>query len=414
MFGDDGKLLPGLLPGFWRGISFHVPDASTAAGRRIAEQLFPGVDLPAYDDFGVAPAVISIEGLIVGDDYVAKGAALLAAMEMPGPSTLVHPWLGPMTVILEEPGQVFFSDRELRVTRFSLQVKRLPVGGLARLGGSLAALTAAVTSTGAAIGRLASAQERRTLSAARQRSVNRATRIFRSAASRLAPAAGARRSLPRLLAAIPATAPTGAGAFDAMASAAVAVLAAPPLVPAVSPAAGAVIEAAPQPLALMTLALDLAAMLSPDIADAPSPPDAALMAVACTRAISAAAAQSIYASYESRREALAFRGRAVSAIGDAAAALETMSASAFAGETGDLRRELAALQAAIAADINERIGRLPDVLVLRPDMPVEAWQVAHHLFGDDPAAVEPAFRDIVRRNRPRHPAHMDGPVEVLK
>lgn len=365
----------------------------------------------------MAPAVVSIEGLIVGDDYAAKGAALLAAMEMPGPSTLVHPWLGPMTVILEEPGQVFFSDRELRVTRFSLQVKRLPVGGLgglARLGGSLAALTAAVTSTGAAIGRLANAQERRTLSAARQRSVNRATRIFHSAASRLAPAAGARRSLPRLLAAIPATAPTGAGAFDAMVSAAVAVLAMPPLVPAVSPAAGAVIEAAPQPLALMTLAVDLATTLSAEIAEAPSAPDAALMAAACTRALAAAAGQSIYASYESRREALAFRGRAVAAIGDAAAALETMSASAFAGEAGDLRRELAALQAAIAADINERIGRLPDVLVLRPDMPVEAWQVAHHLFGDDPAAVEPAFRDIVRRNRPRHPAHMDGPVEVLK
>nr|WP_306766383.1 DNA circularization N-terminal domain-containing protein [Shinella pollutisoli] len=405
------------MPGFWRGVGFHVPDTSTAAGRRIAEQLFPGVDLPAYDDFGTAPAIVSIEGLIVGDDYAAKGAALIAAMEMPGPATLVHPWLGPMTVMLEEPGQVFFSDRELRVTRFSVQFKRLPLGGLGglgRLAGSLSALTAAVTSIGAVVGTLAAAHDRRTISAARQRSVNRATRIFRSAAAALAPPARARRALPRLLASIPTVAPTGAHGYDVMVSSAVAILAAPALTPAVSPAAGAAVEASPSPLALMTMALDLGEALTTQILLAPSPPDAVLLAAASVRALAAGAGQSIYASYESRREALSYRSRFGGAIGNVVAALETMSASAYAGETGSLRRELATLQAAIAADINERIGRLPDVLFIRPDMPVEAWQVAHHLFGDDPQSVEPAFRDIVRRNRPRHPAHMDGPVEVLR
>ena len=85
-----------------------------------------------------------------------------------------------------------------------------------------------------------------------------------------------------------------------------------------------------------------------------------------------------------------------------------------AATAGDMRRALVDLQNALAVDINERIGRLPDVLVLNPDAPVEAWQIAHHLFGDEPQKVEAAYRDIVRRNRPRHPAYMAGPIEVLK
>lgn len=426
MFGGDRDLLPGLLPGFWRGIRFHVPDASTAAGRRIVEQLFPGVDVPAYDDFGVAPAAISIEGVIVGDDYIAKAVALQAAMEMPGVSTLVHPWLGPMTVMLEEPGQVFFSDRELRVTRFSIQFKRMPLGGLGGFGGlggagglgrfasSLSTLTTAIASMSSSIGMMAPAHGKRTISATRQLSVNRAHRIFQITVAALTPPTGARRTVPRLKASIPAIAPTGAAAFDAMVSATVAILSAANPTPAVSPAAGSVVEPAPAPLALMMLGFDLGAALATEISDAPSTSDAVLLALASGRALTAAASQSVFATYESRREALVYRSRAVSATDRLAAALETMSGSSFAGETSGTRLALSDLKTAIAADINERIGRLPDVLVLRPEMPAEAWQIAHHLFGDDPQRVEPAFRDIVKRNRPRHPAFMEGPVEVLK
>lgn len=417
MFGGDHELLPGLLPGFWRGIRFHVPDASTAAGRRISEQLFPGVDLPTYDDFGVAPAVISIEGLIVGDSYIAQAAALQAAMETPGLSTLIHPWLGPMTVMLEEPGQVFFSDRELRVTRFSIQFKRMPIGGLSglgRLGGSLSALSTVISLVSTAIGAFSAAQQRRSISAAGQLAVTRSHRIVRTAVAALAAPAGARRTLPRLKASIPAIAPTGAVAFDAMITTGLAILSAADLTPAVSPAAGAVAEPAPSPLALMTMAFDLAKAFTIAVAEAPSQPDAALLAIASGRALVAGTTQSLYATYESRREALAYRLRANAAIDGAVLSLEGFTSSIHAGEASDVRRALVDLQNAIAVDINERIGRLPDVLVLNPDAPVDAWQVAHHLFGDTPDKVEAAYRDIVRRNRPRHPAHMEGPIEVLK
>lgn len=417
MFGGDGGLLPGLLPGFWRGIRFHVPDASTAAGRRITEQLFPGVDLPAYDDFGVAPAVISIEGLIVGDDYIAQAFALQAAMETPGLSTLVHPWLGPMTVMLEEPGQIYFSDRELRVTRFSVQFKRMPIGGLARIGSignSLSTLSIAIAALSSAIGAMTAAHDKRSISAARQLSVTRSHRIFRAAVSSLAAPLDARRTLPRLKATVPGDSPTGAIAFDDMVSKTVSILSAADLTPAVSPAAGATAEGAPSPLALMTMAFDLGAAMALAIAAAPSPSDAVLVAIAAGRALAAGASQSLYASYESRKEALAFRLRANTAIEKATSALEGFTSSIYAGEASDTRRALGDVQNAIAVDINERIGRLPDVLALQPDAPVDAWQIAHHLFGDQPERVEAAYRDIVRRNRPRHPGYMEGPIEVLK
>lgn len=417
MFGGDHDLLPGLLPGFWRGIRFHVPDASVAAGRRIAEQLFPGIDVPAYDDFGIAPAVISIEGLVVGDDYIAKAAALQVAMETPGLSTLIHPWLGPMTVMLEEPGQVYHSDRELRVTRFSVQFKRMPLtggSGLARLGGSLSALTTAITLVASAISTFSAAHEKQSISAAGQRAVTRSHRIFGSTVTALSAPAGARRTLPRLKASVPVTAPTGAIAFDAMISATVATLAVADLPPAVSPAAGSTVEAAPSSLALMTMAFDLAKSLATAAPDAPSPSDAALLAIAAGRALAAGAEQSRFAAYESRREALSYRLRANGAIDAAISALEGFTNSIYAGEASDVRRALVDLQNAIAIDINERVGRLPDALVLNPDAPVDAWQIAHHLFGDEPEKVEAAYRDIVRRNRPRHPAYMEGPIEVLK
>lgn len=417
MFGGDGGLLPGLLPGFWRGIRFHVPDASTAAGRRITEQLFPGVDLPAYDDFGVAPAVISIEGLMVGDDYIAKAAALQAAMETPGLSTLVHPWLGPMTVMLEEPGQIYFSDRELRVTRFSVQFKRMPIGGLSRLGNigsSLSALTTAIAVAASAIGAMTAAHEKRSISAARQLSVTRSHRVFRSAVSAIAAPSEARRTLPRLKASVPDDAPTGATAFDTMVSATVAILSAADLTSAVSPAAGATAEIAPSPLALMTMAFDLGAAMGAAMKAAPSSLDGVLLAIAAGRALVAGSSQSLYASYESRREALAYRLRANHAIDAAMTALEGFTSSIYAGEASDTRRALGDVQNAIAVDINERIGRLPDVMIVQPDTPIEAWQIAHHLFGDQPDLVEAAYRDIVRRNRPRHPAYMEGAIEVLK
>uniref|UniRef100_UPI000A46C0B7 DNA circularization N-terminal domain-containing protein n=1 Tax=Mesorhizobium sp. 1M-11 TaxID=1529006 RepID=UPI000A46C0B7 len=141
---SNGHVLPGCLPASFRGVSFFVPDTSTEPGRRVAEALFPGLDRAAYDDFGLSPAVITVDGFMVGDDYIIQARALEAAFERPGPGTLIHPWLGGMTVILEEPGTISFSASELRVARFSASFKRVSSGLLA-LGGTAATLLSAAS-----------------------------------------------------------------------------------------------------------------------------------------------------------------------------------------------------------------------------------------------------------------------------
>ena len=140
--------MPGLVEGSYRGITFHAPTSATRPGRRIAEVLLPGVDDAAYDDNGRAPQEVSIEGLIVGDDYLARAAALEAAFETPGPAMLTHPFRGPMLVILAEPAYVNYSEQELRVLRFSARFKRVSGSfnaGLSGLFGIASMVTAIVS-----------------------------------------------------------------------------------------------------------------------------------------------------------------------------------------------------------------------------------------------------------------------------
>ena len=64
-------------------------------------------------------------------------------------------------------------------------------------------------------------------------------------------------------------------------------------------------------------------------------------------------------------------------------------------------------------DINEVIGRLPDVLVFKTTQSLDAWQLALHVAGDTPSRIEEVYLDIVARNDPRHPAAMEvGLIEV--
>lgn len=109
------ELLPGLLPASYRGIRFHVIDADQEVGRRLLLTYFPGMDEPAADDFGALEGPVRLRALIVGDDYILRAQALKAAFQTPGVGTLMHPWLGEMLVLCEEPARIRFTDRELGV-----------------------------------------------------------------------------------------------------------------------------------------------------------------------------------------------------------------------------------------------------------------------------------------------------------
>ncbi|TBZ98234.1 hypothetical protein E0H56_03770 [Rhizobium leguminosarum bv. viciae] len=406
-------VLPGLLPGSFRGITFHVPDASSDVGRRVVEYLFPGVDLAAYDDFGRAPGVISLSALIVGDDYRAQAAALEAAFETAGPGTLIHPWLGPMTVIVEEPAQIYFSDRELRVLRFSATFKRIKgsrsqiLGGISGLSDAIASVSAAATLLAAGVSSI--------LSATRSKAVARSYRVLTSTAAAVTAPAGSARALPRIKAAVAATTPAGPAALDSLVQSAASIISEYAETPAVSPAASATATEAVSSLALMDLGIAIAEQLASTVADAPADADRALLFSAASQFLAATASQSTFADYASRQDAQAFRTRATLAIDTLTDTLETFSGSAFDVQSATLRRAARDLQAALIADINETIGRLPAVIVFRNDRPLDAWLLAQHVFGDTPQLIEAGYRDIIARNRPRHPSALPaGGVEVLR
>lgn len=127
IFDDPSDLLPGLLPAAWRGVRFHVADSDHEVGRRVLLTYFPGIDMPAVDDFGRFAGPIRVAGLYCGPDYIAVAAALAAAFQTPGIGTLLHPWLGEKLVVCEQPAVIRFADRRLGLVTFDASFT--PIGG---------------------------------------------------------------------------------------------------------------------------------------------------------------------------------------------------------------------------------------------------------------------------------------------
>lgn len=88
-----------LRPGSFRGARFEVDISEVAAGRRTARHEYPQRDLPFLEDLGRRAREYQIEAFVIGSGYMAARDALLAAAEEEGPGTLVHPYLGTLSVV---------------------------------------------------------------------------------------------------------------------------------------------------------------------------------------------------------------------------------------------------------------------------------------------------------------------------
>ena len=109
-----------LVPASFRGVGFQVDDTETkAGGRRIALHEYPGRDDPFAEDMGEITKTFSIEGFIVGDDYLDRGERLIDACNMPGPGELVHPYRGSQNVVCTEIVETT-RTREGRMARYTL------------------------------------------------------------------------------------------------------------------------------------------------------------------------------------------------------------------------------------------------------------------------------------------------------
>ena len=88
----------------FRGVEFQVEADDAAFGRRVQLHEYPQRDKPYAEDIGRRAREIGLTAFLIGPEYMAARDRLLAAIEEPGPGTLVHPWYGQLTVVVKDDG----------------------------------------------------------------------------------------------------------------------------------------------------------------------------------------------------------------------------------------------------------------------------------------------------------------------
>jgi prophage DNA circulation protein len=90
-----------LRPASFRGVAFGVLESETEGGRRTQVYEFPEKDVPYVEDLGKKARVYNITAFVCGtiiSDYMDQRDNLTDALEQEGPGTLVHPYLGELSL----------------------------------------------------------------------------------------------------------------------------------------------------------------------------------------------------------------------------------------------------------------------------------------------------------------------------
>lgn len=439
-----GTSLLGALDGVlrtaaWRGVTFHMVDSSDEAGRRWVQFLFPGRDTAQQEDLGALVGDITVSGLLIGEDYIRRADRLRRAFLAAGPGTLIHPWRGEMQVILASPGRIRFDHQQLRCARFEATFRAYDPpqtaaqDTLSRLVGAVddlldegRMLLASVLSPLALplgllswvdglLGRVGAGWT--TLTAGGGGSIAFRAAVEPGVAEMATPLVRDNGY------------PDAVWDLLAAPAAAVADASAPLLEPAVASASqpygvasssltsagvGTTALSSPQPPDPRAAAELLLAASVPGSAELAAP--SALRAVALAPrliAVSEAVRAAVDIDYESRQEAIAWRDRLDAALAGVEGELAAIAASRPL-VAGSAWRAAGIARRALAADIHERIGRLPVVGTLETSTTLSAWLIAQRIAGDDPARVTTVMLDLVRRNGVRHPSMVPaGTVEYL-
>lgn len=110
----------------YEGIRFDVDSATLTFGRRTVTHEFPQRDTSYVEDLGKATRQFSIQGFIVGDDFIDRSKRLIDKIESQvgtdrraNHGKLVHPWLGSLEVTpIDNPSITY--DRAKRFCTFTL------------------------------------------------------------------------------------------------------------------------------------------------------------------------------------------------------------------------------------------------------------------------------------------------------
>lgn len=110
----------------YEGIQFDVDSATLSFGRRTVTHEFPQRDTSYVEDLGKATRQFSIQGFIVGDDFIDRSKKLIDKIESQvgtdrraNHGKLVHPWLGSLEVTpIDNPSITY--DKAKRICTFTL------------------------------------------------------------------------------------------------------------------------------------------------------------------------------------------------------------------------------------------------------------------------------------------------------
>lgn len=112
-------------PAKFRGVPFKVDTAERTGGRRGVTHEYPFRDEPFREDTGRKAHGFSIEGYVLGAEYLAAKEALLQALEEGGPGELVHPYYGARRVAVDTY-RVRESSKDGGMATFSIEFVETP------------------------------------------------------------------------------------------------------------------------------------------------------------------------------------------------------------------------------------------------------------------------------------------------
>lgn len=109
-----------LRKGSFRGVEFETTSSDLIVGRRVQVFEYPQRDIPFVEDLGRSARTVKFTAFVVGQDYIERMNKLIGALEQSGSGTLIHPWLGQMTVTPKAVSSVKFTSR-LRTASVTLE-----------------------------------------------------------------------------------------------------------------------------------------------------------------------------------------------------------------------------------------------------------------------------------------------------
>ncbi len=396
-----------LRPASLRGVPFMVDGDDSAFGRRVITHEFPGRDKPGHEDLGASPDGFSITAIVAGNGYQSSADALESALKKSGAAILIHPHYGEINVIVQNAVRSHSSAAAGEI-RFSISMERyspveFPTALTDTAGGLLSASTssfAAILSDFNSFFQSGGIPDFVTLDAVDRNST------FLGGLNGLLNKAGIAVAIPTLNVLTGGFAQSVVDLYKDISS-----LAAPKKKPVVgtvsttttvkpSSLIHALTSATDQSIVATSAARTTSLSVRQNNAQA-------LDFLHRMSALAAATGTVRYMNFESREEAMTIRDGLYERLWLLRDQL---------GERGwdQSWKAAAGLQAALQRDINERIGRLPKTVRIRPVAVRSSLALANRLYGDDKNTIITRADDMVRRNSVRHPGFMPAAdMEVL-